>query len=97
MRRTGLTEAFPESHRLCLLVLTIRPTAASEEGSFSVLKRVKACLGSTIGQDRLSHLSKLQIEAPLLLRLQRDGTLYDSVIERFGHQKERSIKLFFRC
>ena len=96
LKRQGLTEAFPQTYRLCLLVLTVKPTTVSEERSFSVLKRVKTYLRSTIGQDRLSHLSKLQIETPLLLRLQKDGILYDSVIERFGHQKERTIKLFFR-
>ncbi|KAF0293069.1 Zinc finger MYM-type protein 1 [Amphibalanus amphitrite] len=96
MKRQGLTDAFPETHRLCLLILTIKPTTVSEERSFSVLKRVKTYLRSTMSQDRLSYLSKLQIEAPLLSRLQKDGVLYESVIERFGHQKDRNIKLFFR-
>ena len=57
--------AFPEAMRLYKIALTVPVASASAERSFSVLKRVKTYLRSTMGQQRLNDLAILAIERDL--------------------------------
>ncbi|KAF0298810.1 Zinc finger MYM-type protein 1 [Amphibalanus amphitrite] len=91
----GLATSFPETYRLLYLILTIKPTTVTEERSFSALRRLKTFLRSTIGQDRLSHLSTINIQSELVVSLERSGELAERVIEKFAQLKERRIDLLF--
>ena len=55
--RAALNTVMPQVTRLLELSLTITGTIVDCECSFSALKRVKARLRSTIGEERLSDLS----------------------------------------
>ena len=74
--------------RLYKIALTIPVASASAERSFSVLKRVKTYLRSTMGQQRLNNLAILAIERDLSKSLD-----YDSVVDNFMHQNQRRITL----
>ena len=80
--------AFPEAVRLYKIALTIPVASASAERSFSVLKRVKTYLRSTMGQQRLNDLAILAIERDLSRSLN-----FDSVVDNFMHQNPRRIQL----
>lgn len=73
-------EAFPEAARLFKIALTFPVTSASAERFFSVLKRVKSYLRSTMRQERLSNLSILAIEHDLSRSLN-----YNLVVDSFMH------------
>ena len=74
--------------RLYQIALTIPVASASAERSFSVLKRVKTYLRSTMGQQRLNDLAVLAIERDLSKSLD-----YDSVVDKFMQQNPRRITL----
>jgi hypothetical protein len=46
MMKKQLTVVMPEVYKLAVLVLTIPPTTASVEHSFSDIKRIKSCCRS---------------------------------------------------
>ena len=54
-------EFVPQFIRLVKLLLTLPYSTASAERSFSVLKRLKTWLRSTMGQARLSYLAICQV------------------------------------
>ena len=59
-----------------IFILSVIPTVScSAERSFSVLRRPKANLKSTMGQDCLSHLALLYIERAYINRLQPFSTV----------------------
>ena len=80
--------AFPEAMRLYKIALTVPVASASAERSFSVLKRVKTYLRSTMGQQRLNNLAVLAIERDLSKSLD-----FDSVVDNFMEQNPRRITL----
>lgn len=61
-----LVNAFPNVIIALRIYLAIFGTTCEGERSFSVLKRVKNCLRSTLGQDRMAALSLLSIESEVL-------------------------------
>ena len=67
---------------------TLPVTVAEAERSFSKLSLIKNYKRSTMGQERLSHLSLLSIENSLARRLD-----YSSVINDFAMKKARKVKL----
>lgn len=66
------------------IFITIPATVASAERSFSVLKRVKNVLRSTMCQNRLSSLGVLAVEKELA-----KNTNLDAVIDDFTMKKAR--------
>ena len=80
--------AFPEAIKLFKIALTVPVASASAERSFSVLKRIKNYLRSTIGQQRLNDLSILAIEQDLAKSLN-----FDLVVDIFMRQNLRRIIL----
>ena len=80
--------AFPEAIKLYKIALTVPVASASAEISFSVLKRLKNYLRSTIGQQRLNDLAILAIERDLAKLLN-----YESVVDIFMRQSPRRITL----
>lgn len=90
-----LRDVFPETHKLCKLILTIPATSASTERSFSALKRIKNYLRSTQGQERMSSLALLNIENGLLDKLMTRANFFDDVIDLFA-AKSRRIELLYK-
>ena len=68
--------------------MTIPVTSATAEHSFSVLKRTKTYLRSTMVQERLTHLAVLSIERELSKNLD-----LDSVVDRFRDMHPRRLQL----
>ena len=69
-----------------VVILNVIPTVScSAERSFSVLRRPKTSLKSTLGQDCLSHLALLCIGRAYITRLD-----IEIVIDEFSSKKGRS-------
>ena len=81
---SSMQAAFPDLFTLVRAALTIPVSSATAERSFSTLKRIKTYLRSTIGEERLSHLSILSIERNLSKSLD-----YDKVIDKFASVSRR--------
>ena len=79
---------FQEVSKLYKLPLTIPVTSASAERSFSVLRREKTYLRSTMGQERLTDISILAINRDLAKSID-----FDSVVDNFMRQNPRRIVL----
>jgi hypothetical protein len=88
----------PEIYKLfCLIVLvSLPPTSASVERSFSVLKRVKSYSRNTMSQSRLNNLSVLAIERGLVKELIKDENLYTKILDDFETTKSRKIDLIYK-
>lgn len=70
------------------IYLAIFGTSCEGERSFSVLKRVKNCLRSTLGQNRMATLSLLSIESEVLRKLN-----CTEIIVNFAQQKCRKVQI----
>lgn len=72
MRLNKLDLGLKETYKLAKLIATIPSTTASEERTFSALKRIKTYCRSTQGQDRLSSLGILSIEKKIIRRFKNE-------------------------
>ena len=88
---TGLRELLSELTLLLRLFLTIPITTCSAERSFSVLRRLKTYLRSTLSQTRLNHLSVLHCYQELVDRLQVDD-IYKEFVSR-NEQRQRTFAI----
>ena len=79
-----LSDAFPQFEILVRLFLTLPIGIASAERSFSVLRRLKTYMRSTMGQQRLSDMALLAIEDKTAAKLK-----LDDVIKQFASAKAR--------
>ena len=79
-----LSDAFPQFEILVRLFLTLPIGIASAERSFSVLRRLKTYMRSTMGQQRLSDMALLAIEDQTAAKLK-----LDDVIKQFASAKAR--------
>ncbi|XP_012939028.1 uncharacterized protein LOC101864626 [Aplysia californica] len=84
LRESGATSAFPNVEIALRLFLTMPIANVEGERSFSVLKRVKSRLRSTMGQEKLSGLALLTIESETTKCLD-----FEDIIEAFALQKAR--------
>ena len=80
--QNGLIASFPNLHIALRIYLSLFVTSCEGERSFSKLKRIKNCLRSTMGQDRLSSLSLLSIESDLLRKLDTDVVIKDFALKK---------------
>ena len=71
------------------IYLSILGANYETERSFSVLKRIKNCLRSTLGHDKLSALSLLFIESEFLHQVDTNH-----VINNFAAKKCRNVPLY---
>lgn len=88
MREHGISEAFPNVDTAFRLYLTLPVANTEGERSFSVLKRVKNQLHSTVGQEKLCDLSLLTIEADLTNNIN-----FESIVAEFAKLKSRKKTL----
>jgi hypothetical protein len=57
---------YPNVFVLLTIIMTVPVTVASTERSFSRLKLIKTCLGTTMGQEGLTELAILSIQKTYL-------------------------------
>jgi len=79
-----MVSTYPNVFTALLIFLTIPVSNASSGRSFSVLKRIKNYLRSTLRDDKLTALALLSIENELMYLLD-----IDDVIDKFAHAKSR--------
>lgn len=88
IRARKLQSVFPNVDIALRLFMTLPVTNASGERSFSKLGLIKNRLRSTMGQNRLNHLSLMSIENDVLRNLDFSG-----LIKYFSARKSRKKKL----
>lgn len=88
MNNVALRDSIPNVVNMLCIYLSLMITNCGGERSFSVLKRVKNYLRSTMGNERMSNLSLLSIEHEILNSLP-----IDEIISDFASLKARK-KLF---
>lgn len=76
---------YPAIYAILLVLLTMPVATATVERSFSVLKRVKTYLRSTMNQERLSSLALLHIHREVEIDV-------NQVIDEFSSLKHRKWK-----
>lgn len=84
LRKNDLHTVFPNVDIAYRMLLSIPISNCSAERSFSVLKRVKNYMRSTMKEERLNSLSIMHIESDVLLSLD-----YDDIIDTFAQQNCR--------
>ena len=82
-------QSFPNVLVAVRLYLTLMSSNCTGERSFSKRKRIKNDLRSTMGQQRLSHLSLMSIEHEILSSLDLDETISD-----FAYKKARKMPMW---
>jgi hypothetical protein len=80
-----LSDSFPPLEVLIRLFITLPIAIASAERSFSVLRRIKNYLRSTMSQDRTSDLAQLAIDCDVAQQLD-----ISSIIKQFSSCKVRT-------
>ena len=73
---------YPSIDTILCIMLTMPVTSATAERSFSVLRRLKTYVRSTMNNDRLSSLALMQIHRDFSVDL-------DKVMEKFVSAKTR--------
>ncbi|XP_062541722.1 uncharacterized protein LOC134209723 [Armigeres subalbatus] len=92
----NLEDIFSETHRLARLILTLPSTTASVERSFSILRRIKTYLRSTMAEERLKWLMLMSVENALLHQLKLDSNFFDEIIDRFARRVDRRVQLLYK-
>ena len=85
----NLQHVYSQIFILLKIYLTLPVTSAGAERSFSVLKRLKTYLRSTLGQERLSSLAILDIEYEQTGLLVENSL--DDLVDDFATVKERRM------
>nr|CAH7736627.1 unnamed protein product [Callosobruchus chinensis] len=75
-----------------LLFLTLPVTTAMAERSFSKLKLIKNYLRTSMGQEPLSDISLLSLEAETLEKLKSSSAIND-LINQFAEKKARRMNI----
>ena len=84
IKENGLESAYPNVNIVLRIYLSHMVTNCSGERSFSKLKRVKNGQQTSLGQDKLNHLTLLSIEHELL-----DEIEVKDIIKKFDLKKAR--------
>lgn len=74
-----MIDVFPNTYIAYRLFFTIAITNCESERSFSILKRIKDMLSSTMGDERLSSLASLNIDSEILESLDLEEIIQDFV------------------
>ena len=84
LETNGLKTTFPNIYVALKMFLTLPVSNCEDERSFSVLKRVKNALRTTMTQARLSALSLLSIENEVV-----EGIDFEDIVHQFAYLKSR--------
>lgn len=88
IRSQNIVHTFPNVDTALQLLLTLPISNCASERSFSVLKRIKNRLRSTVKQEKLAALSILSIESSITAELD-----FEDVINTFASKKARKKPL----
>lgn len=86
---TSQTHLLEQVYRVCRLLLVLPATNATSERSFSVMRRLKSYLRSTMSQPRLNHVMVLNIYKELV-----DELDLRAVATEFVGSNEHRLRLF---
>ncbi|XP_049573527.1 zinc finger MYM-type protein 1 isoform X1 [Syngnathus scovelli] len=89
LQQKNLNESMGQLYTFVCLAVTIPVSAASFEGTFSALKRIRTYARNTTGQARPSALASMAIEKDFLMELKRTDDLHNRVIEIFSRKEGR--------
>jgi len=84
IRKNKLKDIFPYVDIALRMLLCTPVSNCSTQRSFSVLKRIKSYLRSSIGEERLSALAIMNIEADITTTIS-----YDNIIQEFAQDRAR--------
>lgn len=84
----NMNDLFKKVLKLLKLLVVIPMTSSEAERGFSTLKRIKTCLRSTMGEERLNALSILSIESEMIAE---DIDFNKKVIDNFSSTKNRRM------
>jgi len=96
MHSLDLCDALPLVSKALMASQTIALTSVTCERTFSVLRRIKTYLRSTMTQERMKQLVFLSIETSLLKHLSGECSFVDTIIDKFASMKDRQVKLLYR-
>ena len=96
LHELDICDALPEVTKALKACLTVALTSATCERNFSVLRRLKTCIRSTMCQDRLKQLMLLTVESDLLKELSSYPTFIDDIIDHFAAMKDRHLNLIYK-
>lgn len=88
-----MNETFREVLTLLKILITIPMTSSEAERCFSTLKRIKTCLRSTIGEERLNALTIINIENEMI---SKDANFNKKVIDIFSETKDRRLDFKYK-
>lgn len=86
LHSNNIVSTFPNVEIILRIFLTLMVTNASDERSFSTLKRVKTYLRNSLSQERLNALSVLYINSDLLKSLD-----FSEILNKFADTKSRKV------
>lgn len=89
-RQYNLKASFPNLFTLLVIFLTVPVSSTESERSFSVLKRIKTWLRSTMGQIRISALTLIHMNCDILRLLD-----IESMIDAFAMATKRRLELIY--
>ena len=89
----GLSLTFYEVVKLIKILITTLISTAEAERNFSILKKIKTFLRSTMTTERVSSLAIISIENEMI-----SGVTYfnESVIDHFARAKSRKMEFIFK-
>ncbi|CAK6972279.1 uncharacterized protein LOC117525960 [Scomber scombrus] len=99
LHTNDLVVTVPEATKLLSLILTLPATTASVERSFSALKRIKTYSRNRTGEERLSSLAVISIEAEHLVDADFLVKSLSPVFSEMGtmrHQRESTVINFLQ-
>jgi len=88
-----MNETFREVLTLLKILITIPMTSSEAERCFSTLKRIKTCLRSTMGEERLNALTMINIENEMI---SNDANFNKKVIDMFSETKDRRLDFKYK-
>jgi len=87
-KEVGLQGSFPNVEIALRMYLVLMISNCSAERSFSKMKLIKNRLRTSMGNERLSHLTVMSIEADILREMN-----FDDLVAEFAKKKTRKVPL----
>jgi hypothetical protein len=88
-----MNETFREILTLLKILITIPITSSEAERCFSMLKHIKTCLRSTMGEVRLNALTMMNIENEII---SNDAYFNKKVFDMFSETKDKSLDFKYK-
>ena len=92
VHENDLFDIFPEYYNVAHILAAIPATSCSAERSFSALRRLKNYIRSTMGQQRVSNITFINIERAYVNSVVNNDM--DRIIDIFGRRNGRDSHFF---